>query len=82
MDRTDDPPETMESRDGRWVVAPDPRTGLFWRTALPDGFVAACGHAVHGGDRYTGRLTARASARPACGRDGRSLAPWSMHHRV
>ncbi len=52
MDRTDDPPETMESRDGRWVVAPDPRTGLFWRTALPDGFGAACGHAVHGGDRY------------------------------
>jgi len=52
MDRTDDPSETMESSDGRWVVAPDPRTGIFWRTAPPDGFVAACGHAVHSGDRY------------------------------
>ncbi len=52
MDRTCDPPEIMESRDGCWIVAPDPRTGLFWRTATPDGFVAACGHAVHGGDRY------------------------------
>ncbi len=32
MDRTDHPLETMESSNGRWVVAPDPRTGLFWRT--------------------------------------------------
>ena len=52
MDRSDDAPEPMESSDGRWVVVPDPRTGLFWRMAPPEGFVADCGHAVNSGDLY------------------------------
>ena len=49
MDRSDEASETMESSDGRWVVALDPRTGLFWRTAPVEGFVAACGQAVNSG---------------------------------
>lgn len=46
------PPETMESRDNRWVVACDPRTGLFWRSAPPGGIMAACGHPVPRGGIY------------------------------
>jgi len=52
MARTVYPPETMESSDSRWVVACDPRTGLFGRSAPSGGIMAACGHPAPHGSLY------------------------------